>query len=184
MKTEERQVGQSLVMQTKTLLITIVLAFCSFVSNGQTISPKAPTPELEFVMQLNVTLGEAYTVGETQAGKRHVIPITGGTFEGPLLRGTIINGGADYQLVSADGKRTTLEAIYSIKTYDGVNIHVRNQGIVYSGKDASGNDTFFSRQHQGLRLLLTASMHGSTMRYMSVPRHSERLAQSYLMSGE
>ena len=143
MKTEERQFGQSLVMQTKTLLITIVLAFCSFVSNGQTISPKAPTPELEFVMQLNVTLGEAYTVGETQAGKRHVIPITGGTFEGPLLRGTIINGGADYQLVSADGKRTTLEAIYSIKTYDGVNIHVRNQGIVYFGKDASGNDTFY-----------------------------------------
>ena len=143
MKTEDRQFGQSLVMQTKTLLITIVLAFCSFVSNGQTISPKAPTPELEFVMQLNVTLGEAYTVGETQAGKRHVIPITGGTFEGPLLRGTIINGGADYQLVSADGKRTTLEAIYSIKTYDGVNIHVRNEGIVYSGKDASGNDTFY-----------------------------------------
>lgn len=115
------------------LLIAIALAFCSLSTNAQTTSPKAATPEMEFVMQLNVTLGEAYMVGETPAGKRHVIPITGGTFEGPLLRGTIINGGADYQLISADGKRTTLEAIYSIKTDDGVNIHVRNQGIIYSG---------------------------------------------------
>ena len=125
------------------LLIAIALAFCSLSTNAQTTSPKAATPEMEFVMQLNVTLGEAYMVGETPAGKRHVIPITGGTFEGPLLRGTIINGGADYQLISADGKRTTLEAIYSIKTDDGVNIHVRNQGIIYSGKDASGKDSFY-----------------------------------------
>ena len=127
----------------KSLLIAITLAFCSLSTNAQTTSPKAATPEMEFVMQLNVTLGEAYMVGETPAGKRNVIPITGGTFEGPLLRGTIINGGADYQLISADGKRTTLEAIYSIKTDDGVNIHVRNQGIIYSGKDASGKDSFY-----------------------------------------
>ena len=125
------------------LLIAIAFAFCSLPTNAQTISPKAATPEMEFVTQLNVTLGKAYMVGETPAGKRHVIPITGGTFEGPLLRGTIINGGADYQLISADGKRTTLEAIYSIKTDDGVNIHVRNQGIIYSGKDASGKDSFY-----------------------------------------
>ena len=125
------------------LLIAIALAFCSLSTNAQTTFPKAATPEMEYVRQLNVTLGEAYTVGETPSGKRHVIPITGGTFEGPLLRGTIINGGADYQLISADGKRTTLEAIYSIKTDDGENIHVRNQGIIYSGKDASGKDSFY-----------------------------------------
>ena len=98
-------------------LLTVFLAFSSLSIKAQSVSPKADTPELEFVMQLNVTLGEAYTVGETQAGKRHVIPITGGTFEGPLLRGSIINGGADYQLISTDGHRTTLEAVYSIKTH-------------------------------------------------------------------
>ena len=127
----------------RSLIITIVFAFCALSTNAQNVTPKAATPELEFVMQLNVTLGEAYTVGEMQSGKRHVIPITGGTFAGPHIKGTIINGGADYQLISADGNRTTLEAIYSIKTDDGVYIHVRNQGIVYSGKDASGNDSFY-----------------------------------------
>ena len=39
--------------------------------------------------------------------------------------------------------RTELEAIYSIKTDDGVYIHVRNRGIISSGKDAQGNPTFY-----------------------------------------
>ena len=39
--------------------------------------------------------------------------------------------------------RTELEAIYCIKTDDGVNIHVRNRGIINSGKDEQGNPTFY-----------------------------------------
>lgn len=99
--------------------------------------------QTEFVMQLRVALGEAYGVGATPQGNRYVVPIAGGTFAGPLLRGTIIGGGADYQLASPDGSRTTLEAIYSIRTDDGVNIHVRNQGIIYNGKDENGQPTYY-----------------------------------------
>ena len=93
---------------------------------------EAPAPEMEFVMQLKVTLDAAYTVGETPHGRRTVIPITGGTFEGPKLKGTILNGGADWQL--AKGNRTEVEAIYSIKTDDGVYIHIRNRGIIAGGQ--------------------------------------------------
>jgi len=100
-----------------------------------------PGPETEFVMQLKVTLDAPYTVGETPHGRRTVIPITGGTFEGPLLRGTILNGGADWQL--AKGGRTELEAIYSIKTDDGVYIHIRNRGIISSEKGADGKPAFY-----------------------------------------
>lgn len=103
------------------------------------------TPQLEFALQLRVTLGETYSVGETQHGRRTVIPITGGTFEGPLLKGTILNGGADYQLANTALNRTELEAIYSIKTDDGVYIHVRNRGIICGGKDENGNPTFYFR---------------------------------------
>ena len=103
----------------------------------------AETPQLEFALQLKVTLGEAYSVGDTQHGRRTVIPITGGTFEGPQVKGTIINGGADYQLANKEGNRTELEAIYSIKTDDGVYIHVRNRGIIYNGKDANGQPQFY-----------------------------------------
>ena len=105
--------------------------------------PADDVVKTEFVMQLRVALGEAYGVGATPQGNRYVVPITGGTFAGPLLRGTIISGGADYQLASLDGSRTTLEAIYSIRTDDGVNIHVRNQGIIYNGMDEHGQPTYY-----------------------------------------
>ena len=111
-------------------------------AHSQSFQPKE-TPELEFALQLKVTLGETYAVGDTQHGRRIVIPITGGTFEGPLVKGTILNGGADYQLANREGNRTELEAIYSIKTDDGVYIHVRNRGIIYNGKDANGQPQFY-----------------------------------------
>ena len=114
----------------------------SLSASAQVAEPQN-TPQLEFALQLKVTLGEAYTCGETQHGQRTIIPITGGTFEGPNIKGTIINGGADYQLNNKATGRTELEAIYCIKTDDGVNIHVRNRGIINSGKDEQGNPTFY-----------------------------------------
>lgn len=127
----------------KKILLLIQLLFVAIISNAQTNVP-TETPQLEFVMQLNVTLDQPYSVGDIPNGRRTVIPITGGTFEGPLLKGTIINGGADYQIASKEG-RTQIEAIYSIKTDDGVYIHVRNRGIICMGKDANGNPSFYFR---------------------------------------
>ena len=106
-----------------------VLAVVSLSLCAQTYPPQS-TPHLEFVVQLRVHIDNAYTVGDTPHGKRIIIPITGGTFEGPRLKGTILPGGADYQLANADGTRTELEAIYSIQTDDGTRIHVRNRGLV------------------------------------------------------
>ena len=115
----------------KKLLFAALLTALTLNVSAQTYPPK-DTPQLEFALQLRVTLGEAFGIDNTQHGRRTVIPITGGTFEGPLLKGTIINGGADYQLNAGD--RTELEAIYCIKTDDGVYIHVRNRGIIASGR--------------------------------------------------
>ena len=126
----------------KILFLTLLTAFMLQVS-AQSYPPKQ-TPELEFALQLKVTLGQAFSIENTQHGRRTIIPITGGTFEGPGIKGTIINGGADYQLANAQG-RTELEAIYCIKTDDGVYIHVRNRGIIASGKDADGKPMFYFR---------------------------------------
>ena len=124
----------------KKIFLFVLLMTMALTGYSQTVVPKE-TPQLDFVMQLRVTLGQMYSVGDTPRGKRNVIPITGGTFEGPLLKGTILNGGADYQLNAEN--RTELEAIYCIKTDDGVYIHVRNRGIIANGKDANGNSTFY-----------------------------------------
>lgn len=122
----------------KTILLTTLLAFCALSSYAQ-----GDAPQLEFALQLKVSIGEPYGIDNTQHGRRTVVPITGGTFEGPRLKGTILNGGADYQLNGE--KRTELEAIYCIRTDDGINIHVRNKGIIYNGLDAEGKPTFYFR---------------------------------------
>ncbi len=83
----------------KQSLLTTLLAWFVLSMNAQTYPPK-DAPQLEFALQLKVTLGEAYGINNTQHGRRTVIPITGGTFEGPGLKGTIING------KDADGKPT------------------------------------------------------------------------------
>jgi hypothetical protein len=126
----------------KIILSMIAFVALSMSASAQVAEPQN-TPQLEFALQLKVTLGEAYSCGDTQHGQRTIIPITGGTFEGPNIKGTIINGGADYQLGNKALNRTELEAIYCIKTDDGVNIHVRNRGIIANGKDENGNPTFY-----------------------------------------
>lgn len=121
-------------------LFTLLTVFALHVSAQ--VTPPKNTPQLEFALQLRVTLGEAFSINNTQHGRRTVIPITGGEFEGPGLKGTILNGGADYQLNGADG-RSEVEAIYCLKTDDGVYIHIRNRGIIANGKDADGKPNFY-----------------------------------------
>lgn len=114
-------------------LVSAALAALDASAQQAPQEPKAP--ELEYCLQLNVALGQAYGVGQTPKGARNIVPITGGTFEGHLpgkeLKGEIIPGGADYQM-SNEG-RTEVEAIYCIRTDDGVVIHVRNCGIIAMG---------------------------------------------------
>jgi len=110
----------------KKLFLTIIAVLAATFS----AMAQSADPELEFVLELRVKLGQAFGVGETVHGNRFVIPITGGTFEGPRIKGEVLSGGADYQLQNMDKGRTDLEAIYCIRTDDGVSIHVRNNGII------------------------------------------------------
>lgn len=116
-----------------------LLAIVAFICVAVAGFAQQDDPELEFVLELKVKLGEAFGVGKTVHGNRFVIPITGGTFEGPQIKGEVLNGGADYQLQNTEMGRTDLEAIYCIRTDDGVSIHVRNYGIIAN----EGDKTYF-----------------------------------------
>lgn len=85
-------------------------------------------PHLEFIFEAKITLDSAQELGKTTYGKRRIIPITGGVFEGPEMKGMIVPGGADWQIVRADGT-ADLEARYTLKTNDGVLIYIQNKGI-------------------------------------------------------
>ena len=128
----------------KKLLFAIAfITLLSFGANAQNNAPKPP--ELEYVMELKVTCDAAFSCGQTSRGERVVIPITGGPFEGPKLKRTILNGGADYQYVDHKNARNEIEAIYCIRTDDGVNIHIRNAGLIVTSKDEKGNPSFYFR---------------------------------------
>ena len=130
----------------KALLLTVILALAGLALRAQTIEPPYPEgPGLEFVCELRVNCGPAYTVGKTAHGSRVVIPILGGTFSGPNMKGEILNGGADYQLVDSEHGRNEVEAIYSIRTDDGVNIHIRNCGLIYMNRGEGGAPGFYFR---------------------------------------
>ena len=90
---------------------------------------ETPAPRLEFAFEEIVTLGAAASPGKTAYGSRNMIPITGGTFEGPGIKGTIVPGGWDWQLVRADGC-VDIHADYMLKTDDGVIINVINDGAL------------------------------------------------------
>ena len=74
-----------------------------------------------------MTLAAAQELGATPLGRRRIIPITGGRFDGERLAGRVLPGGADGQLVRADGV-AELEARYTLETADGALIYVRNRG--------------------------------------------------------
>jgi hypothetical protein len=85
-------------------------------------------PGLEFIYEANASLGTPISIGATPDGARRIIPIIGGVVEGPLIRGELIGGGADWQLTRPDGV-TVLDATYALKTEDGAIIQIRNRGL-------------------------------------------------------
>lgn len=88
-----------------------------------------PAPALEHVCDLAVTIAPAVEVGQTNAGLRRMIPITGGTVQGPRLRGKVLAGGADFQLILGAGTQAHLDARYVIELDDGTCVFVQNTAL-------------------------------------------------------
>jgi hypothetical protein len=86
-----------------------------------------PKPELEPIFQARVAVAAPRVLGRVSAGERRIVDITGGEVSGPKLAGRVLPGGADWQIVRADGT-AVLEARYTIETSDGALVYVRNYG--------------------------------------------------------
>jgi hypothetical protein len=90
---------------------------------------RLPEPRLTRVYRLEAALGEPLDLGDVSQGHRRIIPLTGGTFTGPELNGTLLSGvSADWQIVVRDG--TTLGDIrYALQTDDGALLYVQSRGV-------------------------------------------------------
>jgi len=109
----------------------LLTCFCGFAVAGQEV-PAAP--KLEFAFEAKVEVADPTVIGKLPNGERRIIDILGGTFAGPLLRGKVRPGGADWQIIGKDGF-TNIDARYTLETSEGDLIYVSNIGIRHASEE-------------------------------------------------
>ena len=92
------------------------------------------SPQLDFIFAARAVVAPPLDLGDVAKGGRRIVPITGGEFAGPRMRGTIVPGGADWQVLRQDGV-AELEARYTLRTDDDALIYVRNLGLRHGPPD-------------------------------------------------
>jgi hypothetical protein len=86
-------------------------------------------PGFKLAYEAVVDIAPREDLGVSPLGERFIVPILGGHFEGERLRGRVLPGGADRQLLRPDGVKE-LDALYEMRTDDGCVVTVRNRVLV------------------------------------------------------
>lgn len=81
------------------------------------------------LMTLQVNVMPPQNVGAVPHGTRRVAPISGGVFDGPRLRGTVLPGGsADWLLLRPD-EVLEMDLRVTLRTHDGALISMKSFGL-------------------------------------------------------
>ncbi|GAA4832973.1 DUF3237 domain-containing protein [Kitasatospora terrestris] len=92
------------------------------------------TPALRFAFEIRAEVAETLHIGHGDGEVTEFTPITGGSVDGPLLRGEVLPGGGDWS--STRGEVCELDARYLLRAEDGAVIDIVNRGF-YAPKAAS-----------------------------------------------
>lgn len=90
----------------------------------------ADGPRTEFLYDIVMDV-DVEDLGTTPAGRRRIVSVKGGTFEGPRLKGTVLPGGGDWLVERADGVRA-LDVRITLRTDDGHLIYAHYPGLFHS----------------------------------------------------
>src|SRR5215470_3559532 len=80
------------------------------------------------LMTLQVVVPPPQKLGAVPHGTRVIAPITGGTFEGPRLRGKVLPGGGDWLLTRTDSV-LELDLRITLETDDGALVYMTSFGL-------------------------------------------------------
>jgi hypothetical protein len=80
------------------------------------------------LMTLTLSVGGMQSVGATPNGNRRIGLVSGGSFQGERLRGSVLPGGADWIVVRSDGA-TTLDVRLVLETDDEALIGMTYRGL-------------------------------------------------------
>src|SRR2546430_11722286 len=84
---------------------------------------------LRLLMMLHVNVATPQNIGAVPHGTRRTAPLSGGDFEGPSLRGTVLPGGsADWLLLPADGG-LEMDLRLTLPTHVGALLFVKSFGL-------------------------------------------------------
>ena len=92
--------------------------------------------KLDYLMTYRADLKPAVAIGEGPSGTRRIMDVTGGTFEGPKLRGTLLPSGGDWLVTGADGV-SRLDVRATFLTDDGAHIYAQYYGINIASEKAA-----------------------------------------------
>jgi hypothetical protein len=85
------------------------------------------SPELEFAFEVRADIGPSEHIGHGEGDELTFTPITGGTVDGPRLRGVVVPGGGDWA-VRRGPTLYELDARYLLRADDGALIDIVNRG--------------------------------------------------------
>ena len=87
------------------------------------------------LMTVRIIAAPPQKIGAIPHGARSIVPVTGGDFEGPRLRGKVLPGGGDWLLLRSDGV-LELDLRITLETDDHTLIHMSFQGLRHGPADA------------------------------------------------
>ena len=112
-------------------------------------------PKLEYLMTYRADLKAPVEVGAVPSGSRQIYDVTGGSFEGPRLKGKLLPSGGDWLLIGNDGVGR-LDVRATFETTDGARIYMQYYGVVVinekvsealaEGRETQYGDTYFMTQ--------------------------------------
>ena len=100
----------------------------------ETLPKVSVMPGLQLLYTSRVDIAAPLELGSGPHGRRRIVNILGGEFSGPRLSGRVLPGGADWQIVRADGV-VEVSARYTLETNDGALIYVSNWGLRHGPPD-------------------------------------------------
>jgi hypothetical protein len=116
-------------IKLSSLITILIVLFITSTASAQKL-------ESEFLYKINLTLDAPVDIGKLPIGKRVIYPVTGGSFEGPKLKGKVRAFGADWVL-RLDSVTTRLDVKLLLETEDGQLISNTYTGIVYNNPNGT-----------------------------------------------
>jgi len=118
-------IGKLIMRKFKIQLSFILMLMLMLIGTAPMTSAQSPASNLEseFLMELLLDVDPQLDAGHTS-----IAPVTGGSFDGARLNGTVHDGGADW--ITQVSGHSSLDVRITLETDDGAIIYMTYKGVV------------------------------------------------------